>query len=143
MGELLGLPEWAFATLFVLVFTACIWTLAWRNTSRQIRQTLAMRPNLSLAEFITQMSSDVAPDTAAFIYDETSEPFSFFKAKLTCHPDDDFVTELPIDEEEWFEDWPTAWAQQQGIAGDSLPDWPTDWPTTVRNYGRWLDRSSH
>ena len=142
MGELSGLPEWAFATLFVLIFVVCVWAIAWRNTRRQIQKTLAKRLNLSHAEFMQRMVSDVSPEAAAFIWDQANESLSFFKATLTCHPDDDFIADLPIVEEEWFEDWPALWANQNGLEDTGLPDWPKDWPTTVRNYGRWLDLSS-
>lgn len=139
MGKLLGLPEWAFATLFVFTSVVFAGALAWRNRKRQIQNTLALRPNLNRVEFLELIAADVSPATAAFIYDHADELLGMFNPRITCHPDDDFIADLPIHAEEWFEFWPAAWAEQQGIAEDSFPDWPENWPTTVRNYGRWLD----
>lgn len=136
MGELVGLPEWLAQTLFVLAVAGILFAIAIRNTRRQIAATIARRRNPTREEFIAGMISDVSPRTAAFLWDTA---FDCLKPRLTPHPDDDLVKDLPIDHDDWSLDWPRDFAQQCAFDESNLPDRPEGWPTTIRNYGRWLD----
>ena len=139
MGDLVGMPEWLFATLFVTIGVAVVFAFAWRNTKRQIAATLAKRPNPTRAELLTAMQTNVSPAAAKFLW-ETALPY--LEPHLTPHPDDDMVRDLPIDSDDIGMDWPRDFAQRQGFHESSLSDWSEGWPVTVRNYGRWLDLGS-
>ena len=139
MGEPFGIPEWLAATVFVVAGVSIWFAIAWRNTKRQIARTLARRANPSRAEFLKMMAGDVSDEAAAFLW-ETIEPnLDFHNPNLAPHPDDDLVSDLPIDGDDIRVDWPREWAAKQGFHESNLPDWPDGWPVTIRNYGRWLD----
>jgi len=82
------------------------------------------------------MSSDVSAQTAKFLWDTA---IVYLQPKLTPHPDDNMVRDLPIDDGDWSLDWPREYAEQNGFDEGDLPDWPKGWPVTLRNYGRWLE----
>ena len=136
MGELFGLPEWLFATLFVVIGLVIVLGHGWRNTKRQIAATLAKRRNPTRAEFLSAMLTDVSLAAAEFLW-ETAR--LYLEPRLTPHPDDDLVCDLPIASDDFGMDWPRAFAELQGFHESNFPEWPEDWPITVRNYGRWLD----
>ncbi len=135
MGELNGIPDWLFATLFVIGFFVILFAFAWRNTLRQIRKVAERRASPTREEFLVLIEPDVRPSTAVFLWENL---VSCLEPRLTPHPDD-VLSELPIDEEEWSMDWPRDFADREGFAERAIPDWPEAWPNTVRNYGRWLD----
>jgi hypothetical protein len=137
MGELLGLPEWLFAFLFVVTGISIVFALSWRNTTRQIAATLAKRRNPTNAEFLAAMQMDVSLSTAEFLW-ETALPY--LQPHLTPHPDDDLVRDLPIDSDDFSMDWPREFAERHGFHESNFPDWPEGWSVTIRNYGRWLDQ---
>lgn len=139
MGNPFGLPEWLFATLFAGLGFAIIAVAAWRNTHRQISQTLGRRPSPTKEEFLAEMSRSTSPEAAEFLWSNAIAGLDLFDSGLTPHPDDDLAEDLPIDEDEWSMDWPGAWAKLQGWTESDIPDWPDSWPPTLRNYGRWLD----
>lgn len=132
-------PDWLWATFTVVGFLGILFCVAWRNTRRQIRATLARRPNLTEAQFMEVMVGDVSEDAARFIWQTALSYLEFHKPFLAPHPDDDLIKDLPIDDDDISMDWPRAWAEHRGFHDRNLPDWPQDWPVTVRNYGRWLD----
>lgn len=136
-------PDWLLATMFVAGFLGVHFGVAWRNTKRQILQTLSRRQNLTEAQFITLMTVDVSEETARFLWQVTMPYLEFHKPTLAPHPDDDLVNDLPIDDEEWSMDWPRDWAERRGFHESNLPDWPEEWRVTIRNYGRWLDMGPH
>jgi len=136
MGELLGIPEWLAMTLWVIVFGGVIWFWAWRNTRKMISATLAKRPNPTKEDFLAILRADVALETAEFLWERAIVQL---EPRLTPHPDDHMIDDLPLDEDEWSMDWPREFAEKQGFHESNLPDWPADWPVTVRNFGRWLD----
>ena len=82
------------------------------------------------------MEADVSSAAAEFLW-ETA--LLYLKPRLTPHPDDDLVRDLPIDSDDFSMDWPRDFAKRQGFHESSFPDWPEGWTVTVRNYGRWLD----
>lgn len=139
MIALAALPDWLLATLVVGAFLGILFGVAWRNTKRQIRETLARRSNPTETEFMGLMSGDVSEEAARFLWQTTLPYLEFHKPPLTPHPDDDLVKDLPIDDDDISMDWPREWAEQQGFHESNLPDWPKEWSVTLRNYGRWLD----
>ena len=138
MGAALGIPEWLAGTLFVGGFLLIVGAIAWRNTSRKIARTKAKRPSPTREEFIAMMKNDVSESTAEFLWDSAMENIEPW---LAPHPDDDLVKDLPIAEEDWSMEWPRAYAERAGFHESNLADWPEDWPPTLRNFGKWLDRS--
>lgn len=139
MRYLAALPDWLLATLFVVGILAILFGVAWRNTKRQIRDTLARRPNPTEAQFMELMSGDVSEEAARFLWRTALPYLEFHKPPLAPHPDDDLVKDLPIDDDDISMDWPREWSEIRGFHDSNLPDWPKDWPATIRNYGRWLD----
>lgn len=137
MGELVGLPEWLFAILFVTIGVAIVFGFAWRNTRRQIASTVARRPNPPRQEFMVLMASDVSEETSSFLWETAL--FYCQGRGLTPHPDDDLLKDLPIDDDDISLDWPRDFAKRKGFHESNLPDWPEGCPVTLRNYGRWLD----
>ena len=136
-------PDWLSATLSAGIFLAILFGWAWRNTRRQIEQTLSRRSNLTRDEFLKMMAPDVSREASEFIWESALLCLDYFKQKLTPHPDDHLVDDLPIDDEKWSFDWPRDWSDKIGIHASNLPDWPADWAVTVRNFGRWLDLVSN
>lgn len=139
MDALFGIPEWLFATLFVVGFVAIVGVVAWRNTDRQLKHLISRRPSPSKDEVLEMMQSDVAREPSEFIWDIAVPYFDCFTPNLTPHPDDQLVDDFPIAEEDWGMDWPREWADRRGFHESNFHDWPEDWPATIRNYGRWLD----
>ncbi len=137
MGELVGLPEWLFATLFVIIGVTIAFAFAWRNTKRQVAATNARRPNPTRQDFMALMASDVSEETSEFLWETAS--FYCHDLGLTPHPDDDLLKDLPIDEDDISMDWPRDFAKRKGFHESNLPDWPDHWSLTLRNFGRWLD----
>lgn len=136
------MPEWLLPTLFVTGFLAILFFVASRNTRRGIESVLARRPNPNRTQFLELMLVDVSEQAAQFLWDKCSEQLKHFSPAITSHPDD-LLTELPLDEEEFQEDWSAEWTALNGMGESDLPEWPEAWPVTVRNFGRWLDMSMH
>lgn len=82
------------------------------------------------------MAADVSLETSKFLWDTA---IIYLEPRLTPHPDDHLVDDLPIDEDDWSMDWPREFAEQCGSHESNLPEWPEGWPATFRNFGRWLD----
>ncbi len=139
MGELVGIPEWLAATLFVLLFICVVGVVAWRNSSRQVNSTLARRANPDQEEFLALMSPHVSTEASEFLWHAALPYLEGKPWNLTPHPDDSLVDDLPIADEDWSMEWPLEWAAERGFHESNRPDWPDDWPPTIRNYGRWLD----
>jgi hypothetical protein len=110
--------------------------IAWRNTRKQIANTLAIRPNPTREHFLEMMLADVSLRSSEFLWETTK---FYLEPRLAAHPDDDLIRDLPICEEDWAMDWPRDFADRAGFIEEDYPDWPNDWPTTIRNYGKWLD----
>lgn len=130
------LPPWLFAGLIALLATALVIAFAWRNTKRQIARTLARRRNPTRAEFLQLMAEDVSSESAEFVW---STALAYLQPRLTPHPDDNLMHDLPIDHGDWRVDWPRDFAKRHRLDLELWPDWPEDWAATLRNYGRWLD----
>ena len=136
MGELLGMPEWLAAGIFV-VAAAVLWlTFAHWRIGRAHKRVAARRPNPTKQEFLTSMADDCSAEAAQFVWDQS---LVYIKPKLTPHPDDDLIMDLKIDDEDLTLDWPREWAEQRGFHETNFPDWPGEWLPTARNYARWLD----
>jgi len=110
-----------------------------RDTDSQIAELLAKRVNPSRDEFLALMVPDVSQEASEFLWEVSVDAIGFLKPELTIHPDDNLLDDLPIDQGEWDLDWPSEWADRQGIPETGLPDWPEDCPVTIRNFGLWLD----
>lgn len=130
--------DWVIAVPFAVIFLIIILVIGWRNTQRQIAQTVARRPNPSREEFLALMAPDVSLIATEFLWENSIEMLSLFKG-IGPHPDDDLARDLPMDEEEWSMDWPVVFAERHGFSDKLYPDWPDGWPATIRNYGKWLD----
>lgn len=82
------------------------------------------------------MAADVSHDATEFLWDTA---LIYLRPKLTPHPEDDLVADLPIDSDDWSMDWPRDFARRHGFDEKIYPIWPEGWPVTVRNFGQWLD----
>ncbi len=131
-----GWPDWVIAVPFAVILLIIIVFIGHRNTQRQIAQTLTRRANPSREEFLALMAEDTSPAAAEFLWETT---LFYLAPRLTPHPDDDLVGDLPIDDEDWSMDWPVDFAKRHGFSDKVYPDWPEGWPATLRNYGKWLD----
>jgi hypothetical protein len=129
-------PEWVVPAAFVALFLAAWIGVAWRNTREQISRTLKRRANPTREAFFAMMTADVSPDATEFLWDTA---LLYLRPKLTPHPDDDLVADLPIDGDDWSMDWPRDFARRHGFDEKFYPIWPEGWPVTVRNFGQWLD----
>lgn len=130
------MPDWLLPTGFVALCLVAWIGFAWRNTLRQIARTSAKRPNPSREEFDALLGSRVSRASADFLW----ETMMFhLQPRLTPHPDDDLVRDLPIDSDDWSMEWPRDFAIRRGFDESAFPDWPKDVPVTVRNFARWLD----
>ena len=128
------MSDWL-AVLAVAAGLGLLFLVAWRNTRRQIAATIARRRNLTREEFLSAMLEDCSPEAATFLWDTA---LVYLEPRLTPHPDDDLVKDLPIDDDDWSMDWPTDFARQRGFHESNLPKWPDNQPVTIRNFGRWL-----
>ena len=82
------------------------------------------------------MGVDCSPDVSQFLWDQT---LFYVEPRLTPHPNDHLFEDLKIDDDDVAMDWTREWADRQGFHESNYPDWPENWPTTVRNFGKWLD----
>lgn len=130
------MPDWLISTAVVILFIGGVFLIGTRNTRRMVARTLARRPNPSEAEFVAMLSEDVRPEVAVFLW-ETMAPY--LEPKLTSHPDDDLVGDLPIDPDEPAMDWMPEFAKRHGADWKHWPQWPEHWEGTVRNFARWLE----
>ena len=129
------MPDWL-VTTGLAVGSLGIWlAIGARNSQRRIARTLARRANLDERQFMALMEADCSKDAAEFLW-RTS--LFYLAPRLTPHPDDDLLRDLPIHHEDWSMHWPQDYAREQGFHESNLPDWPKEWPITIRNYGRWL-----
>lgn len=130
------MPRDLWPWLIAVAVLAAIIGIAYRNSRKQIARTQARRPNPTREEFIALMQPDVSRSTSEFLWETMAV---YLKPRLTPHPDDVLLRDLPIDDGDWSMDWPREFAAANGFHESNLHDWPSDWPVTVRNYGRWLD----
>ena len=130
------MPDWLIpATFFALVMGA-VFFAAWCNMRRMIATTLARRANPTKHEFVAMLSKEVRPETAEFLWDSM---IALVAPRLTPHPDDHLVHDLPIDPDEPAMDWMPEFAARHGVNAKHWPQWPDAQETTVRNFARWLD----
>lgn len=129
------MPDWLVPTGLVFGLLGIWFAIGWRNFQRQIARTVARRANLDEREFMALMDVDCSKAAAEFLWRRSA---FYLAPRLTPHPDDDLLRDLPIDHDDWSMDWPRDFAREQGFHESNLPDWPEDWPITIRNYGRWL-----
>jgi hypothetical protein len=138
MGELLGIPEWLAVALWV-VFGLSVAILYGFWSIRKVHLRVeASRRNLTKQQFIALMEIDCSTEAADFLWEKVR---FYVQLRLTPHPDDDLIKDLMIDEDDIDMDWSRDWAEQRGFHDSNFPDWPKEWPATIRNFGRWLDRS--
>lgn len=135
MGDLLGIPEWLVATLFIVGALAAWMGSAFVLHRRRLRKVADTRASPTRAEFMAMLSDDVPLSVAEFMW---ATVLPYVAPDLAPHPDDDLFGDLMIDADDADLDWPRDWARISGIHETDLPDWPDGWPPTVRNYGRWL-----
>jgi len=136
MGELLGIPKWLAVTGFVVAALVVWLALGFVMVRHAHRRVAARRPNPTEAEFLAMMAQDCSPEAARFMWEQA---LFYVEPRLTPHPDDLLLNDLCIDDGDVTMEWPQVWADQRGLSGSGLPDWPKDWPLTVRNFARWLD----
>jgi len=94
----------------------------------------ARRPNLTRDEFCALLADTADAGIAEFLWDELAP---YWTPGLTPHPDDDFLKDLPIDEEE-PDDWLKAYCDRFGHDWREWLQWDAGHPTTVRNFACWL-----
>ncbi len=130
------MPDWLIPTAFVFLIMSAVLFIAWRNTRRMIDATLARRANPARHEFVAMLSDDARPETAEFLWESMVD---LVAPRLTPHPDDHLVDDLPIDPDEPVMDWMPEFAKRQGVDAKHWPQWPHATEATVRNFARWLE----
>lgn len=130
------MPDWPIPMAFFVLVMGAVFFAAWRNTRRMIDATLARRANPARHEFVAMLSEDVCPETAEFLWDSMID---LVAPRLTPHPDDHLVDDLPIDPDEPAMNWMPEFAERHGVKAESWPRWPEAREATVRNFARWLE----
>jgi hypothetical protein len=108
-----------------------------RRDKRQVAALAVRRENVGREQFITMLANDCEPDVAEFLWDELVPEWAYWHAGLTPHPDDDFLKDLSIDDEE-PQDWLEHYCESRGLDWHHWTNWDRSQPTTVRNFARWL-----
>lgn len=121
---------------FVVVALSLWFSIAWRNTKKQIARTSDRRKNPSRDEFRAMLADDVSPETAEFLWETM---IVYLEPKLTPHPEDHLVKDLPIDDGDWSMDWVLDFADKHGLDHKAWPYFPEGWEPTVRNFALWLE----
>lgn len=124
---------WLFGGICVGLFLL-LWVVSARKWKQQAEALAARRANLTREEFIALLSDDAGADIAEFLWHELA---SYWTHGLTPHPGDDFLKDLPIDDEE-PQDWLERYCGANGYDWKQWPQWDESHPTTVRNFARWL-----
>lgn len=130
------MPDWLIPTAFVILVMGAVFFAARHNTRRMIATTLARRANPTRDEFVAMLSEDVSPDTAEFLWNSMVD---LVAPRLTPHPDDHLVDDLPIDPDEPAMDWMPEFSRRHGLNANHWPQWPDAQEYTVRNFARWLE----
>ena len=136
METLSDLPNWVTATALIVTFLAGVYGYANWSLRRAQERVARRRANPSRQAFLADMSSTCSKEVLEFLWERS---LAYVEPRLTPHPDDDLILDLRIDDDDVTEDWPRDWARQRGFHESNLPGWPEAWPTTIRNFGRWLD----
>jgi uncharacterized protein YneF (UPF0154 family) len=136
MGELLGIPEWLAVTLWVSLCLTVSLVFGYWTIRRAHEQVAVNRPSPSKQQFLASMRGDCSVEVSEFLWEKARY---YVEPRLTPHPDDDLIRDLKIDDDDIALDWPRDWAERRGFHDSNLPEWPKEWPSTIRNFGRWLD----
>jgi len=132
------LSGWWFAAGCVALFL--IYSLiAARRDKRQAAALAARRDNVGRERFIAMLAGDCERDVAEFLWDELLPEWAYWPVGLTPHPDDDFLKDLPIDDEE-PQGWLEHYCNSRGLDWKRWANWDRSQPTTVRNFARWLSK---
>ncbi|WP_447932265.1 hypothetical protein [Sphingopyxis fribergensis] len=123
---------WLFAAGCVGLFLL-LWAVIERRWRSEAAKLAASRPNLSEAQFLMIVGDIADPDIAQYLWNEL---FGYW-SPATPHPDDDFLTDLSIDDEE-PQDWLERFCQQRGYDWRDWPEWEKGRSTTVRSFAAWL-----
>jgi hypothetical protein len=134
LGELVGLPEWLFVTLWVGA-GLLMWLALGAYFHRKARRRLAeKRPSPTHEEFVELLRCDVDADIAEWMWGNLQDYYT----PLTPHPDDHLFDDGCIDSDDVSMDWLPAFAEPRGLPSKKWPAWPLEWDPTVRNFARWL-----
>ena len=120
----------AFVTLIVVVMVV-VGKRQWRRKEDAL---LARRANPTKQEFRTLIADDADPDVTDWLWDELQV---YFQPRLTPHPDDDLVSDLPINSDE-PNDWLSGFCQANKLRINDIQSWDETLPITVRNFATWL-----
>ena len=134
MGELLGLPEWLAATLFVVAWLGGWLGPGFLGHRRGLKRLAAKRPSPTEGEFMAMLADQVDPAIAEWLWHQALPYYT----PLTPHPDDHLIDDAMIDEDDVSMFWWGDFAHAKGLDEKTWPDWPQDWAFTVRNFARWL-----
>lgn len=124
---------WSGAALGILLLIL-IGVIGTRQRKAKANELLRRRANVSRQEFIDLLTNDASADIAEFLWDELEFYCDF---GLKPHPDDDFIKDLGIDDEE-PNDWLERYCAARGHNWEQWPEWNPDQSTTVRNFAVWL-----
>ena len=130
---------WWFAAGCIGFYLLCAVAAAPFN-KRQVAALAASRPNPGREDFIALLTDDCDRDIAEFVWTIFIEEYSDWGVRLTPHPDDNYLEDMPIDpdnQDDWLDDFCAA----EGLRPRDFPHWPEDWQTTVRNFARWLSEA--
>jgi hypothetical protein len=131
------LIEFAFgAAAFVILF-AVIWVVGNRKFNRQKQLLAQRRPSPPRDEFIAMLASDCEADVVELMWDEL---LVFYRPDMTPHPDDDFLNDLAIDDEE-SNDWLATFCKRNELREKDISDWSKGAPSTIREFARWLSKN--
>jgi len=128
------LRGWFGAIALIIAVFLLIQLVGNRQQKRIAVALRARRPNLTREEFVALLADATDTGAAEFLWEEL---LPYWKPNLTPHPDDDFLKDLLIDDEE-PEDWLKRYCDRFGHDWRSWPPWAAEQPTTVRNFARWL-----
>ena len=127
---------WWFAASCVGLYLL-LWAFTARKWKRQAVALAVRRENVGREQFLAMLAGDCERDVAEFLWDELLSEWSYWQDGLTPHPDDDFLKDLPIDDEE-PQDWLEHYCDGRGLEWRRWTNWDQSQPTTVRNFARWL-----
>lgn len=103
----------------------------WRRMAAALAQ---QRDNPTREQFVIMLERDADAATAGWLWDELQV---YCTPGLTPRPDDDFLHDLRIDDDE-PNDWIRRYCQRFDLSPQQVDEWPVGETSTVRNLARWL-----
>lgn len=131
------MSEFAFGAAFLVFVLAVISVVGSRKFNRMKQALARRRPSPTREDFVAMLASDCEADVAELIWEEL---LVFYRPDMTPHPDDDFLKDLAIDDDE-PNDWLAEFCKRNGLRERDISDWNLGTPSTIRNFSRWLSEN--